>query len=91
MAEKRNHKFQQGKVVPVQKKAKVEYMTKDLSSSWSLDLEKKHNEMIEELNRLGNDGWILISGIENLKYATFMRIIYCEDNSKAGCKCQLGI
>ena len=50
MAEKRNHKFQQGKVVPVQKKAKVEYMTKDLSSSWSLDLEKKHNEMIEELN-----------------------------------------
>ena len=58
----------------MQKKAKVEYMTKDLSSSWSLDLEKKHNEMIEELNRLGNDGWILISGIENLKYATFMRI-----------------
>ena len=40
MAEKRNHKFQQGKVVPVKKKAKVEYMTKDLSSSWSLDLEK---------------------------------------------------
>ena len=79
MAEKHNHKFQQGKVVPVQKKAIVEYMTKDLSSSWSLDLEKKHNEMIEELNRLGNDGWILISGIENLKYATFMRIIYCED------------
>ena len=64
----------------MQKKAKVEYMTKDLSSSWSLDLEKKHNEMIEELNRLGNDGWILISGIENLKYATFMRIIYCETN-----------
>ena len=63
----------------MQKKAKVEYMTKDLSSSWSLDLGKKHNEMIEELNRLGNDGWILISGIENLKYATFMRIIYCED------------
>ena len=59
----------------MQKKAKVEYMTKDLSSSWSLDLEKKHNEMIEELNRLGNDGWILISGIENLKYATFMRIM----------------
>ena len=59
----------------MQKKAKVEYMTKDLSSSWSLDLEKKHNEMIEELNRLGNDGWILISGIENLKYATFMRIL----------------
>lgn len=64
----------------MQKKAKVEYMTKDLSLGWSLDLEKKHNEMIEELNQLGDDGWILISGIENLKCATFMRIVYCEDN-----------
>lgn len=63
----------------MQKKQKVEYMTKDLSPSWSLDGEKKHHEMIEELNRLGNDGWILISGTENLKYATFMRIIDCED------------
>lgn len=63
----------------MQKKAKVEYMTKDLSSGWSLDLEKKHGEMIEELNRLGDDGWILISGIENPKYATFMRIIDRED------------
>lgn len=53
---------------------KIEYMTKDLSPNWSLDLEKKHNELIEELNKLGNKGWILISGIENLKYATFMRI-----------------
>lgn len=63
----------------MQKKSKVEYMTTDLSSSWSLDLEKKHSEMIEKLNRLGDDGWILISGIENLKYATFMRIIDRED------------
>ena len=53
---------------------KIEYMTKDLSPNWSLDLEKKHNELIEELNKLGNEGWILFSGIENLKYATFMRI-----------------
>lgn len=53
---------------------KIEYMTKDLSPKWSLDLEKKHNELIEELNKLGNEGWILISGIENLKCATFMRI-----------------
>ena len=61
------------------KKQKIEYMTMDLSPSWSLDLEKKHLETLEKLNKLGNDGWILISGMENLKYATFIRIIYCQD------------
>ena len=66
-------------VISMWKKQKIEYMTIDLSPSWSLDLEKKHLETIEKLNKLGSDGWILISGVENLKYATFMRIIYCQD------------
>ena len=66
-------------VSPMWKKQKIEYMTTDLSPSWSLDSEKKHLETIEKLNKLGDDGWILISGMENLKYATFIRIIYCED------------
>ena len=35
---------------------------------------KKQKELIARLNELGADGWILISGIEYLQYATFMRI-----------------
>lgn len=50
-------------------------MTLDLSSAWSLDQKKKHQEMVERLNELGKDGWILISGIEYLEYAVFMRIV----------------
>ncbi len=42
---------------------------------------KNRGEMIERLNQLGEDGRIPISGIEPLKYAAFMRIIYCEDPS----------
>lgn len=58
-----------------EKKQRVEYMTLDLSSGWSLNRKKKHQEMMDRLNELGKDGWILISGIEYLEYAVFMRII----------------
>lgn len=58
-----------------EKKQRVEYMTLDLSPTWSLDRQKKHNEMVKRLNELGKDGWILISGIEYLDSAVFMRII----------------
>ena len=55
-------------------KQKIEYMSIDLSPQWSLNAEKKQKELIARLNELGADGWILISGIEYLQYATFMRI-----------------
>ena len=58
---------------------KIEYMTIDLSPQWSLNMQKKHEELIIRLNELGTDGWILISGLENLQFATFMRIIPYED------------
>lgn len=54
---------------------KIEYMSIDLSPQWSLNAKKKQNELINRLNELGADGWILISGIEYLQYATFMRIV----------------
>ena len=56
-------------------KQKIEYMSIDLSPQWSLNAEKKQKELIARLNELGADGWILISGIEYLQYATFMRIV----------------
>ena len=54
---------------------KIEYMSIDLSPQWSLNAKKKQAELIDRLNELGADGWILISGIEYLQYATFMRIV----------------
>lgn len=57
------------------RKQRVEYMTLDLSPGWSLDRKKKHQEMVDRLNELGKDGWILISGIEYLDCAVFMRMI----------------
>lgn len=58
-----------------EKRQRVEYMTLDLSPAWTLDGKKKHQEMMERLNELGKEGWILISGIEYLEHAVFMRII----------------
>ena len=56
-------------------KQKIEYMSVDLSPQWSLNAQKKQNELIDRLNELGAEGWILISGTEYLQYATFMRIV----------------
>lgn len=52
---------------------KYEYKVFDLSPTWSLNGEKKMQELIQKLNELGEEGWILISGIEVSKYATFIR------------------
>ncbi len=52
---------------------KYEYMTVDLSPTWTLDLNKKQAELISRLNELGEDGWVLISGLEFTKTAVCMR------------------
>jgi hypothetical protein len=52
---------------------KYEYKVFDLSPTWSLNGEKKMQELTQRLNELGEEGWILISGIEISKYATFIR------------------
>lgn len=54
---------------------KVEYKWIDISPSWSLNTTTKMEELINRLNDLGQEGWILISGVEVSKYAVFMRII----------------
>lgn len=54
---------------------KYEYKWVDLSPTWSLDSNKKMNELIDRLNELGQEGWIIVSGVEIAKYAVFMREI----------------
>lgn len=58
---------------------KVEYMSVNLSPTWSINAQRKQNELIDRLNELGSEGWILVSGISELQYATFMRIIYQQE------------
>jgi len=59
---------------------KYEYKSVDLSPTWTLDNNKKQAELIARLNELGNDGWILISGVEFVKYAVCMREIPEDDS-----------
>lgn len=61
---------------------KVEYMSMDLYADlhFSFNVQKQCDELIARLNELGADGWILISGMENLRFAIFMRIISETDN-----------
>ncbi len=47
----------------------------DLSPTWSLDPEKKNAEHLERLAKLGQEGWMLVSGNENWKYSLFVREI----------------
>lgn len=54
---------------------KYEYISIDLSPTYSLNKEKKMNELIKKLNELGKEGWIIISGFEVMKYAIFAREI----------------
>lgn len=52
---------------------KYEYKCIDLSPTWTFNKEEKLNELMDRLNELGKEGWILISGIEIAKYSVFMR------------------
>ncbi len=54
---------------------RFEYKTVDLSPTWSLDPEKKNAEYLERLDKLGQEGWMLVSGNENWKYSLFVREI----------------
>ena len=56
-------------------KQKVEYRTMDLSPARSWSQQKKRGELVARLNELGQEGWILISGIEYLEAAVLMRIV----------------
>ncbi len=62
---------------------KYEYKWIDLSPTWSLNKDSKMNEMMDRLNELGQEGWLLISGLELGKYSVFVREIQIEqENSK---------
>ncbi len=54
---------------------KYEYKWVDLRMPWSMDSNKQMNDFIDKLNELGQEGWILVSGVEVAKYAVFMREI----------------
>lgn len=54
---------------------RFEYKTVDLIPTWSLNLGKKTAEYLERLDKLGQEGWTLISGNENWKYSLFVREI----------------
>ena len=54
---------------------RYEYKWVDLSPTWTLDNNKKMNELIDRLNELGQDGWVILSGFEIAKYAVFVREI----------------
>lgn len=54
---------------------KYEYKWFDLSPTWTLDSTRKMNELVDRLNELGQEGWMIVSGMEIVKYAVFMREI----------------
>lgn len=58
---------------------KYEYKWIDLRMPWSMDSNKQMNDFIDKLNKLGQEGWILVSGVEVAKYAVVMREILSED------------
>ena len=58
-----------------QHKQRIEYRMLDLSPARSWSLQKKRGELVARLNELGQEGWILISGIEYLEAAVLMRIV----------------
>ncbi|HCW73721.1 DUF4177 domain-containing protein [Proteiniclasticum sp.] len=59
---------------------KYEYQIFDLSPTWTLNPSKKQNELIDRLNELGRDGWIIMSGFEFMKHTVFMREITDEES-----------
>lgn len=54
---------------------KYEYKSVDLKSTMSISPDKKTEELVKKLNEMGNDGWILISGIRLTKPFVFIREI----------------
>lgn len=54
---------------------KYEYKWFDLSPTWTLDSTRKMTELVDRLNELGQEGWMIVSGMEIVKYAVFMREI----------------
>lgn len=68
---------------------KYEYRYVDLSSTWTLNPEKKMTELVERLNTLGQEGWGIVSGLEIVKYAVFVREIqsplWLEDTGVSLC------
>ena len=59
---------------------KYEYMTVDLSAEPSFHVHTKLDRYIEKLNEYGKQGWRLISGTDDWKYAIFEREI--EDHGQ---------
>ena len=60
---------------------KYEYKSIDLSPSFGWDNNRKQSELVDRLNELGKDGWILVSGVASSKYSVVMREI-SGDNSQ---------
>lgn len=67
-------------VIGGKKMKKYEYQIFDLSPKWTLNPSKKQNELIDRLNELGSDGWIIMSGFELMKHTVFMREITDEES-----------
>ena len=55
---------------------KYEYKMVDLSpTARTLNNNKKMKEMVDRLNELGKEGWLMVEGVEFTKYAIFVREI----------------
>lgn len=54
---------------------KYEYKYVDLNLAKSISPQKKNDELIKKLNEIGEDGWLLVSGIGFSKPFVFVRKI----------------
>lgn len=54
---------------------KYEYKSVDLNLEKSISPQKKNDELIKKLNEMGEDGWLLVSGIRFGKPFVFVREI----------------